>query len=35
MDILQIVSNKGSNVTQRIISNIEKYVQKINIEPTP
>ncbi|KAG2199795.1 hypothetical protein INT46_003557 [Mucor plumbeus] len=35
LDILQIVSNKGNNVTHRILSNIEKYAQKINIEPLP
>ncbi|RCH82537.1 hypothetical protein CU098_003946, partial [Rhizopus stolonifer] len=35
LDILQIVSNKGENVTQRIVSNIENYVQKINLEPLP
>ncbi|GAA5803772.1 hypothetical protein HPULCUR_009256 [Helicostylum pulchrum] len=35
LDLLQIVSNKGNNVTERIISNIESYVQKIHIEPKP
>ncbi|CEP09805.1 hypothetical protein [Parasitella parasitica] len=35
LDILQIVSNKGSNVTERIHSNIEQYAQKINIKPLP
>ncbi|KAI8981565.1 Lecithin:cholesterol acyltransferase-domain-containing protein [Pilobolus umbonatus] len=33
LDILQIVSNKGYNVTERILSNIETYVSKVKIEP--
>ncbi|KAI8637676.1 Lecithin:cholesterol acyltransferase-domain-containing protein [Parasitella parasitica] len=35
LDILQIVSNKGKNITERIFSNIEQYAQKINIKPLP
>ncbi|KAI8380476.1 Lecithin:cholesterol acyltransferase-domain-containing protein [Choanephora cucurbitarum] len=35
LDILQIVSNKGENVTQRIVSQIEQYAKKIQLEPLP
>ncbi|KAI8884271.1 LACT-domain-containing protein [Backusella circina FSU 941] len=33
LDLLQIVSGKGDNVTQRIVSNIESYANKINLKP--
>ncbi|KAG0163365.1 hypothetical protein DFQ30_000277 [Apophysomyces sp. BC1015] len=31
MDLLQIVSNRGYNVKQRILSNIEEYTKKIDL----